>query len=97
MNELILKDESYKIIGICMDVHKNLGNGFFEVIYKDSLEYEFNLNNIPYEREKEFITEYKNHILPHRYFADFVVFNKIILEVKASTSIIDEYIKQTLN
>ncbi|MCX7611988.1 MAG: GxxExxY protein [Ignavibacterium sp.] len=97
MNELILKDESYKIIGICMDVHKNLGKGFLEVIYKDALEYEFNLNNIPYEREKEFIIEYKNHILPHRYFADFVVFNKIILEVKASTSIIDEYIKQTLN
>ncbi|MCS7053449.1 MAG: GxxExxY protein [Ignavibacterium sp.] len=66
-------------------------------MYKDALEYEFNLNNIPYEREKEFMIKYKNHILPHRYFADFVVFNKIILEVKASTSIIDEYIKQTLN
>ena len=97
MAELIHKDESYKIIGLCMEVHKNLGRGFLEVVYKDALEYEFNTNNIIYQREKEYKIEYKNIILPHKFFADFIVFNKIILEVKAVNGIIDEFIKLTLN
>ena len=41
MAELILKDESYKLIGICMEVHRELGMGFKEVVYKDALEIEF--------------------------------------------------------
>jgi len=97
MAELIHKDESYKIIGLCMEVHKNLGRGFLEVVYKDALEYEFNTNNIIYQREKEYKIEYKNIILTHKFFADFIVFNKIILEVKAVNGIIDEFIKLTLN
>jgi GxxExxY protein len=97
MNEHLFKDESYKIIGMCMDIHKNLGKGFLEIVYKDALEYEFNLNKIPYEREKEFLIEYKNYTLPHKYYADFVVFNNIILEVKAVNGIVDDFIKQTLN
>jgi GxxExxY protein len=97
MAELIHKDESYKIIGLCMEVHKNLGRGFLEVVYKDALEYEFNMNNIIYQREKEYKIEYKNIILPHKFFADFIVFNKIILEVKAVNGIVDEFIKLTLN
>jgi GxxExxY protein len=51
MNELYLKDESYKIIGICMEVHKILGKGHSEKVYGDALEYEFQQNNIPYSRE----------------------------------------------
>lgn len=97
MNELLFKDESYKIVGVCMEVHKNLGKGFLEIVYKDALEYEFKLKNIPYEREKEFLIDYKNYILPHKYYADFVVFNNIILEVKAVNGITDEFIKKTLN
>lgn len=97
MKDLLFKDESYKIVGVCMEVHKNLGKGFLEIVYKDALEYEFKLNNIPYEREKEFSIGYKNYTLPHKYYADFVVFNNIILEVKAVNGIVDEFIKQTLN
>ena len=51
--------ETYKIIGICMEVHRNLGPGLLEIIYKDALEIEFRENNIPFEREKEFAIEYK--------------------------------------
>ena len=80
-----------------MEVHKNLGRGFLEVVYKDALEYEFKTNNIIYQREKEYKIEYKNIILPHKFFADFIVFNKIILEVKAVNGIVDEFIKLTLN
>jgi GxxExxY protein len=97
MNEILFKDESYKIIGICMEVHKLLGKGFLEIVYKDALEYEFSSNNIPYEREQEFSIQYKSKILPHKYYADFVLYNNIILEIKAVNEIIDEFIKQTLN
>lgn len=95
--KIIYKNESYKIIGICMDIHNELGKGHSEVIYKDALEYEFNLSQIKFEREKQFKIEYKNIILPHYYYADFVAFNKIILEIKAIESLNNSHIKQTLN
>ncbi len=47
------ENETYKIIGLCMEVHKNLGPGLLEIVYKDALEIEFRENNIPFEREKE--------------------------------------------
>ena len=97
MTDLIYKEENYKIIGICMEVHRNLGKGFLEIVYKDALEYEFKKNNIPYNRERAYEISYKEITLPHKYFADFLVYEKIILEVKAVNGIIDEFIKQTLN
>ena len=95
--DLIFKDENYKIIGICMEVHRILGGGLSEIAYKDALEYEFQQNNIPYKREKEYPINYKNIILPHSFYADFVVYDNIILEVKAVNGIIDEHIAQTIN
>jgi len=97
MTDLIYKDESYKIIGKCMEVHNNLGAGFLEIVYKDALEYEFRKATIPYEREKEYIVKYKNIILPHKFYADFVVFDKIILEIKSVSSIAEEFIAQAIN
>ncbi len=97
MNELVYKEESYKIIGCCFEVHKILGKGFLEIVYKDALEYEFQLNGIPYSREKEFPIPYKKIILPRKFNADFTVYDKIILEVKHKESILDEHIAQTLN
>ncbi|MDB5275131.1 MAG: GxxExxY protein [Ferruginibacter sp.] len=54
MSEIILKEESYQLIGTCMEVHPELGMGFKEIVYKDALEYEFKTKNIPYFREKQF-------------------------------------------
>jgi len=62
-----------------MDVHKILGKGHSEVIYKDALEYEFQIAAIPYSREKKYDVAYKEIILPHQYNADFVIYNKIII------------------
>ena len=97
MSELIHKEESYKIIGKCFEVHNNLGPGLLEIVYKDALEYEFNKADIPYEREKEYIVNYKRVRLPHKFYADFVVFDKIILEVKAISGIADEFIAMAIN
>ena len=91
------EEETYKIIGICMEVHRNLGPGLLEVIYKDALEIEFKQNNIPFEREKEFAIEYKGQILPHRFYADFLVNEDVILEIKAVKEFSNEHIAQILN
>ena len=91
------EEETYKIIGICMEVHRTLGPGLLEIIYKDALEIEFKENNIPFEREKEFDINYKGKILPHKFYADFIVKGDIILEVKAVKEFSNEHIAQILN
>ncbi len=80
-----------------MDVHRILGRGLLEIVYKDAIEYEFKMNKIPYQREKKYEIEYKGIILPHHFFADFVVFDKIILEVKAQKGIVDEHYSWVIN
>lgn len=97
MTDILYKDESYKIIGVCIDVYNTLGRGFSEIVYKDALEYEFKRKSIPYLRERGYDIAYKDVILEHKYYADFVIYDKIILEIKSAASIIDGFIKQTLN
>ena len=97
MDDLYLKEEVYKIIGICMEVHTILGKGHSEIIYGDALEYEFKKNGIPYNREMKFNITYKEIILPHHYYSDFVVFDEIILEIKVIQQLSSSEIKQTLN
>jgi GxxExxY protein len=91
------EEETYKIIGICMAVHRNLGPGLLEIIYKDAIEIELKENSIFFEREKEFIIEYKGKILPHKFYADFVVNGDIILEIKAVKELSNEHTAQILN
>ena len=94
---IIHKEESYQIIGICMEGHNNLGAGFSEIVYKDALELEFKNAKIEYSREKEYTVNYKGIILSHKFYADFVIFDKIILEVKGKNKIADEDIAQCIN
>ena len=97
MEEFIYKEETFKIIGVCMEVHNNLNIGLLEIVYKDALEYEFRQAGIPFEREKEYEVNYKGIILPHKFYADFVVFGSIILEVKAVKAMPDEFYAQCIN
>ncbi len=92
-----LKDETDIIIGAGIEIHKTLGFGFLEIVYKDSFEYEFRRKNVLYKREKEYPVKYKEIILPHKFYADFVVFDKVILEIKAKDGIADEDYAQTIN
>ncbi|WP_415327454.1 GxxExxY protein [Chryseobacterium sp. MMS23-Vi53] len=94
---IIYKEESYKIIGICMDIHNYLGHGFSEIVYKDALELEFRKVGIFYEREKEYEVVYKGIVLPHKFYADFVVDEKIILEIKGRNQIADTDLAQAIN
>tara|TARA_R110002074_G_scaffold149488_2_gene302085 strand:- start:876 stop:1250 length:375 start_codon:yes stop_codon:yes gene_type:complete len=97
MNNLLYKEDTYKIIGICMEVHNQLGKGFSEVVYSDALEIEFIDNNIKYSKEKKFNISYKGNILPHKYRADFIINDSIVLEIKAIRCLTDSHVKQTLN
>lgn len=96
-DKLIYRQETYRLIGICMEVHNNLGAGFLEIVYKDALEWEFRKQGIPFTREKEYVVHYKGVILPHRFYADFVLYDKIIFEVKGVSGITLEFIAQCMN
>jgi GxxExxY protein len=97
MNEIVNKDECYLIIGRCMEVHNNLGAGLLEIVYKDALEYEFTIAGIDYERERMYEVNYKGIILPHKFYADFVIYDSVILEVKGTNGISSEFVAQALN
>lgn len=91
------REETHIIIRKGIEVHKELGHGFLEIVYKDALEYEFKKSGILYEREREYIIEYKETVLPHKFYADFIVFDSVILEIKAKERIASEDWAQTLN
>jgi GxxExxY protein len=93
----LYKNETFKIIGLCMEVHKNLGPGFLEIVYKEALFHEFKTHNIEFDREKEIKVEYKGTTLDHAFYADFVINNKIILELKSVKNIDEVHIAQTIN
>lgn len=97
MADILYKEESFQIIGLCMKVHSILGKGFKEVVYKDALELELTKASILYEREKPFNIYYEGELLKHRFDADFYICNKIILEAKATTCIHADSFRQTLN
>ncbi|MFA6277788.1 MAG: GxxExxY protein [Pedobacter sp.] len=91
------QEETYDLIGIAMEIHRVLGKGFLEVVYKDALEYELIERGIRYEREKEYSINYKGVTLPHKFYADFVIDSKIILEIKSKLGVIEEHYAQVLN
>jgi GxxExxY protein len=90
--DLIYKEESFKIIGACMNVHNELGCGFLEAVYQEALAIELKHQNIPFEQEKVLNIHYKGSQLTKYYEADFVCFDKLILETIASSGLtgIDE-------
>jgi GxxExxY protein len=97
MAELLYREETHRLIGLCMEIHRELGKGHDEVIYKDALAVELSRAGITFEREKKFEISYKGVLLPHFYFADFVVWDKILFEAKAVERLTDSHVKQVLN
>ncbi|MBN2365879.1 MAG: GxxExxY protein [Calditrichaeota bacterium] len=94
---IIYPDESYKIMGACFNVYRKMGSGFLEPVYQECLEIEFTKQNIPFEKTKDLRLMYDGIPLKHRYQADFVCYNKIILELKAVSKLTPEHQSQVLN
>ena len=97
MSHLVHKDEAYFIIGLCMEVHNTLGKGFSEAVYSEALEIELKANGVPYKKEVKFNIDYKGTILNKKYYADIIIDDKIILELKAVESIHSNHVKQVIN
>jgi GxxExxY protein len=96
-NNYPLQEQTGEIIRIGIDIHKHLGHGFLEIVYKDAFEYELHQNDLLFEREKMYEIPYKEIIFPHKFYADFVIINQVILEIKAKDGIAPEDMAQTLN
>ncbi len=97
MAELLYREETHRLIGLCMEIHRELGKGHDEVIYKDALVVELGRVSIAFDREKKYEVHYKGVILPHHYRADFVIWDKLLFEAKAVEKLTDAHIKQVLN
>ena len=97
MTELILKDESYAVIGAAMEVHRVLGPGFLEKVYQEAMQLELNALRIPFEAEKPIGIEFKGQCLTQKYYADLVCFEQIIVEMKALKQLSGKEDAQILN
>ena len=97
MNTFYYKVETYNIRGAIFAVHHELGNGFLERVYQDALELEFQERGIPYEREKNIHVMYKGKPLGEPYRADFVCYDKIIVELKAVEKLQGIHRSQVIN
>jgi GxxExxY protein len=97
MADLTFKDESYKIVGSCFSVHKKLGSGFLESVYQEALEKQFIKDGIPYIREKKLRIQFDDILLDKFFKSDFVCFEEIIVELKATPMIYKRDEEQLLN
>lgn len=96
-NSLLHKEEVFQLVGLCMEIHRELGKGHDEIIYKDALIVELSRATIPFLREKNYEVAYKGVVLPHYCYADFVMWGKILFEAKAVEKLTESHIKQVLN
>lgn len=91
------KDECYQIVGAAMEVHSELGCGFLEAVYQEALAILLDEKLIPFEKEKVLEISFRGKILEKKYITDFLCFDEIIVELKATDSIHTEHIAQALN
>ena len=96
-DNLPYKNETNLIINAAIEVHKDLRCGFLEIVYKDALCIELESRGYHYEREKRYPVYYKDILLPHSFYADFMVFDTVILEIKSKSGIANEDLAQTIN
>jgi len=97
MEEFLLKEETYKIIGACFEVYKEKGCGFLEPVYQECLETEMGIQGIPFKAQASLKLKYKDQLLKHTYEPDFICYGKVIVELKAVSQLVDEHRAQLLN
>ena len=94
---LLYKDLTDRILKAAYTVHNELGCGFLEKVYQEALAIQMTEMNIPFEREKHLKVFYHGKCLQCDYIADFVVDDKVILELKAVTEMDNVFKAQTIN
>lgn len=97
MSELLLKEEVYQIISAAIEVHRELGCGFAEIVYQEALQIELAARQIPFEPQKTLRIEYKGNILNSLYVADLICFGSVVVELKALERVGGKEESQILN
>jgi GxxExxY protein len=97
MGNLIYRDECYQIMGAAFEVYKLKGCGFLEAVYQECLEIEFELQGLTAAPKVPLPLDYKGRVLKSRFQADFIAFDRIIIELKAVSCLTDEHRAQVLN
>jgi len=93
-DRVIYRELSYRVMQAAFEVHNTLGPGFAERIYEQALAHELKRCNIPFERQKKVTVCYKEHIVGAQRL-DFVIDDKIVLELKATSALTDVFKQQT--
>ena len=91
MKDLLFADETYAIRGACIEVYKEKGCGFLEAVYQECLEIEFELCSAPFVSQTKLELEYKGRKLRSTYQPDLICFGKIVVELKAVSTLTDEH------
>ena len=95
--EILFKNESYRIMGACFEVYKTMGCGFLEAVYQECLAIEFREQGIPFVEHPRLELDFKGKPLKQTYEPDFLCFGEIIVELKATKNLIDDFRAQTVN
>ena len=94
---ILFKEESYRVIGACMEIHKYLGPGFLESVYQEALSHEMESRKIPFLQEVPIRINYKDCLLEKAFFADYLCFDKIVVELKAVENLHPIHEAQVIN
>ncbi len=97
MADIILKQESYSLLGACFEVYKEKGCGFHEAVYQECLALELGIRGIPYIQKPKLTLAYKGKPLKCEYEPDFVCFSKIVVELKALPNLSEQHSAQVMN
>ena len=96
-DKMIYPHEAYEIIGAAMEVHNTLGQGFLESVYQEAMEIEMRKRNIPFTSQSKIQILYKDVPMEHYFVADFVCYDKIIVDLKSVSTILPEHEAQIIN
>jgi len=94
---LSFPEESHKIIGAAMSVHRYFGCGFTEKVYQDAFEIELKNSGIPYQREVQLHASYRGIQMSSTFIPDFICYDNIIIELKAAKELDDMHRSQAIN
>ncbi len=96
-HKLTFKDECFAIVGACMAVHNELGSSFLEPVYQEALALEFHKRGVPFRKEHRLEIYYKESLLEKKYYADFLCYEQIVVELKACSGLNEQHLAQALN
>jgi GxxExxY protein len=94
---MMMEQEGYDLMGAAFEVYNVEGFGFLEDVYQECLEIELGMRKIPFESQTELKLFYKDRPLKKKYIPDFVVYEEIIVEIKAVKKLLAEHEAQLMN